>query len=264
MTVTPNAQRVRVREERDGAVTVVVVTLASPPANALSEELVADLSAALDVVRSIAPRAVVLESALAEHFAVGADIKLLATLDASAFNSYLTRVTGVIERLPAIGAPTIAAITGHAVGGGLELALACSLRFAAEDAKLGLPEIKLGLLPGAGGTQRLPKLVGRARAVDLLLSGRSVTADDALSFGFVDRALPRGAVVEQAIEEAFRLGRLPRQAVESILQCIDESLGYGLADGLAYEGHAVRRLFASEDAEEGIAAFVEKRAARFT
>ena len=264
MTVTPDAQRVRVREERDGAVTVVVVTMASPPANALSDALVADLSAALDEVRSIAPRAVVLESDLADYFAVGADIKLLATLDASGFDSYLTRVTHLIERLPTIGAPTIAAITGHAVGGGLELALACSLRFAADDAKLGLPEIKLGLLPGAGGTQRLPRLVGRSRAVDLLLSGRSVTADDALSFGFVDRVLPRGAVVEQAIEEAFRMGRLPRQAVESILQCIDASLGSGLAEGLLHEGNAIRRLFTSKDAEEGIAAFVEKRQPRFT
>jgi enoyl-CoA hydratase len=263
MRVAPDPALVSVREERDGDTAVAVVTMAAPPANALSDELLHSLAAALDEVASLRPRAIVIESALPEYFAVGADIKLLATLDDSGFDAYLRRVTGVIERLPALRVPTIAAISGHAVGGGLELALACSLRIASDEVKLGLPEIKLGLLPGAGGTQRLPKLVGRTRAVDLLLSGRSVTAAEAQSFGFVDRVLPRDEVVAGALEDAFRLARLPGDAVEAILGCIDVSLGYGFPDGLAHEGREIRRLFATADAAEGIAAFVEKRKARF-
>jgi enoyl-CoA hydratase/carnithine racemase len=240
-----------------------VLTMSSSPANALGDKLVDELGSTLERLELTDARALVVSSALPGYFAVGADLKLLATLDEARFDDYLSRVTGAIEQLPKLGIPSVAAIAGQAVGGGLELALACSLRVAATGSKLGLPEIKLGLLPGAGGTQRLPRLVGRARAVDLLLSGRSLTAEEALEAGFVDRVVPAGEELTIAMDLAFRFAAMPRRAVQAILRCIDVALSQPLDDGLVYEAAEIRTLFATDDARERVAAFVERRKPSF-
>ena len=248
--------------ERD-ARSVAVITMAAAPANALGDALVESFSRALDEVERADVRAVVIASGLEAFFAAGGDLKLFAKLDAAGFDAYLTRVTNVIERLPAIGVPSIAAIEGQALGGGLELALACSLRVAGAGATMGTPEIKLGLLPGAGGTQRLTRLLGRAGAIDLLLAGRTVTAQEAERLGLVDRVTPAGAALDSALELAFELASRPRLAVRAILRCVDAAAATTLVDGLAFEGREVRDLFATDDAHEGIAAFLERRTPRF-
>lgn len=255
---------VEVREDTREGVSIALLTLASPPVNALGDELIAALAAGLERVETLEPRALVVASAFPRYFAVGADLKLLGQLDAARFDDYLTRVTGAIERVPALGIPSVAAISGQAVGGGLELALACTLRVAETGASLGLPEIKLGLLPGAGGTQRLPRLVGPRLAVDLLLSGRSIGAEEAAAAGLVDRVAAAGTAASAATDLAFELASMPQQAVAAILRCVDAALSTDLPAGLAFEAAEMRALFDTDDAREGVAAFLERRKASFS
>jgi enoyl-CoA hydratase/carnithine racemase len=262
LTVAANSV-VDLREQTRDGVTIAVLTMSSAPANALGDDLIEALGSTLERVARTDARALVVSSSIPGYFAVGADLKLLGTFDGTRFEDYLSRVTGAIEQLPKLGIPSIAAIAGQAVGGGLELALACSLRVAAKGSKLGLPEVKLGLLPGAGGTQRLTRLVGRARALDLLLSGRSLSAEEALEAGFVDRVADAGEELVTATEVAFRFAAMPRHAVGAILRCVDVALTAPLSDGLAYEAEEVRALFATDDAREGVRAFIERRKPSF-
>ena len=155
-----------------------------PPANALGPAITEGLHAALDEADAAAPKVLIVSSGLPGFFAAGADIKHMTTVDATSFKAYGDGLRSGLDRLAAHPALSIAAIDGLALGGGLELAMACTLRVAGADAKLGLPEVKLGLIPGAGGTQRLPRLVGRGAALDIMLTGRQIEADR----GIADRA----------------------------------------------------------------------------
>ena len=180
------------------------------------------------------------------------------------FAAYLDRVRVMIERFA--GAPylTIAAIDGHALGGGLELALGCSMRVAGPAARLGVPEIKLGVIPGAGGTQRLARLLPRGKALDLLLTGRSVKAEEALALGIVDRVVADGETgAEAALELARSLARGPREAYQSLVGLVDAARDGDFAAGMALERTELHRLFESPDGREGIAAFLAKRAPEF-
>lgn len=150
-----------------------------------------------------------------------------------------------------------------ALGGGLELALACTMRTASPRAQLGVPEVKLGLLPGAGGTQRLPRLIGRAAAVDLLITGRSIDGNHAVDIGLVDRLVPAGDLVDETIQLAQTLANGPKQAISAIMRCVDASADLPFAAGMDIEAHHVEQLFATPDAREGIAAFIEKRKPTF-
>lgn len=212
---------------------VSALRLSSLPANALSEPLIAELASALDDVAASATRVLVIASTLPRFFAAGADLKLIATLDRGGFAAYLERLRAVVEHVAALPQTSIATIDGIALGGGLELALACTLRVASPQARLGLPEIRLGLLPGAAGTQRLPRTIGTARALDLLLSGREVGGEEALAIGLVDRLADDANAA--AAELAAGLASLEPDAVARVKAVAARALGEGPAPALELE-----------------------------
>jgi enoyl-CoA hydratase/carnithine racemase len=242
------------REER-----VVVVRLASPPVNALSAAVVVGLETALDAFDSSDARVLLIVSDVPGFFVAGADLKAMADHDEDGFRQYLEALRGPVERIAAAGRPSIAVIEGQALGGGLELAMAASLRVAGRDARLGLPETRLGLIPGAGGTQRLPRLVGRGRALDLMLTPRTVDAAEAHAIGLVDRLVAAGDAEGTARGWATDLARLPTSALGAVLRCVDDAHDRPLAEGLAREADRVGELFSGEDAREGVRAFLERR-----
>lgn len=242
---------------------VATITLDSPPANALGVAVKDGLAAALDTVEAADARVVLVRSAVEGYFAAGADLKLVAGADADAFAEYLDGLRGVLERIAAMPQLSIAAIDGFALGGGLELAMACTLRVASAQAQLGVPEIKLGLLPGAAGTQRLPRLVGRGPALDLLLTGRSISGQEGLLLGVVDRLAPAGTVDDIARDLAGQLAHGPFEALAAVVRCVDAAHDRPFAQGLAVERKEILRLFDTADAREGVRAFVEKRRAVF-
>lgn len=242
---------------------VASVTLTGPPANALGAAMIDGLGAALDAAEEAGARVIVLRSALERYFAAGADLKLLGASDANGFAEYLDSLRRVIERLASGPQTSIAAIDGFALGGGLELALACTLRVATPRSSLGVPEIALGLLPGAGGTQRLPRLIGRGHALDLLLTGRRVGGDEAARIGLVDRLAPDGEAQATAAALAAALADGPQGALAATIRCVNAANLGDLADVLAVERAEILALFVSADAREGMRAFLEKRAPRF-
>ena len=241
-----------------------VVSLANPPANQLGQVLIDGLSAALDAFEHTDTRSIVIVSTLDGFFAAGADIKLMATADRATFVAYGASLRAVLNRLARLPRPSIAAIEGRALGGGLELALACTMRVAGRDARLGLPEPKLGLIPGAGGTQRLPRLVGRGRALDMMLTAREVEAPEAYQIGLIDRLVDAGAALDAALALGARFATLSRPALAAVLRCVDDATELPLADGMAREAQRVEGLFDSPDGREGLAAFIARRSARFS
>lgn len=242
---------------------LAVITMTSPPANALSFDLIAALDNAVTAVLDSGAAVLVFTSGLDRFFAAGADLKLLNAASPTQFHHYLGTLRSFIERLDQLPRPSIASIDGMALGGGLELALACTIRIASPRAQLGVPEVKLGLVPGAGGTQRLPRLIGRAAAVDLLITGRSVDGNHALDIGLVDRLVPATDLVDETIQLARTLAEGPKQAISAIMRCVDASADLPLAAGMDVEADYVEQLFSTPDAREGIAAFIEKRTPNF-
>ena len=243
----------------DVADRVGVLTMSSPPANALSYELIAQLDEAVTTTLAQGAAVIVFSSGLPKFFAAGADLKLLSTATGNDFNRYLVTLRALIERVGDLPQPTVAAIDGMALGGGLELAMACTIRIGSPRALLGVPEIKLGLLPGAGGTQRLPRLIGRGAALDLLLSGRSIGGQRALDIGLVDHLHPADELIDRTLHLARGLAGGATEAIAAIVRCVDAAADLPFADGMAVEADEVTGLFATEDAREGIAAFIEKR-----
>jgi enoyl-CoA hydratase/carnithine racemase len=240
-----------------------LVRLANPPANQLGLPLIDGLSAAVSAFEASRARALIVHSALGGFFVAGGDIKYMAAADRAAFEAYGASLRAVFDRIAGLDRPAIAAIEGRALGGGLELALACTMRIGSVSARIGLPEVKLGLIPGGGGTQRLPRLVGRGRALDLMLTGREVAADEALAIGLLDRVTEPGGALALAVSLAGQFGALSRPALGAVLRCVDDAADLPLADGLTREGARVTDLFDSPDGREGLAAFVAKRAASF-
>ncbi len=258
--MTEQADRVVRYHHTDG---VATLTLARSPANALGEPIIAGLTLAIDRAGSDGVGAVVVRSEVPGFFAAGADLTLLDGLEVSGFLDYLDRLREQIERLGSGPWVSIAAIDGHALGGGLELAMACTMRVASTAAGLGVPEVKLGLLPGAAGTQRLPRLIGRGPAVDLLVTGRSVDGTEAHRLGLVDRLTEPGEVDRVAGELAASLASGAREAHAAILRCVDAASERGLEGGMVIEREEVAALFANPDGREGVAAFLEKRRPSF-
>jgi len=243
---------------------VTTITLSRPPANALGEPIIAGLAAAFDQAEADNSAVIVITSAVSGFFAAGADLTLFDNLDQAGFLDYLDRLRAQIERAHTGPWVSIAAVDGHALGGGLELAMACTMRVASAGAKLGVPEVKLGLLPGAAGTQRLPRLVGRGDAIDLLLTGRSVGGSEALQMGLIDRLAGEGvSAVEAAGVLAASLAHGPREAYQAILDCVDAAAQSDLGTGMQFERDQVARLFESPDGREGVQAFLEKRRPSF-
>jgi len=242
---------------------VLVVTMERPPANALGVPILDGLHAAMDAAEAAGDvKAMVVTSALDGFFAAGADIKHMSTIDAESFLAYGDKMRSVNDRLAASPWISIAAIDGLALGGGLELALACTMRVSGPAGRFGLPEVKLGLIPGAGGTQRLPQLVGRGRALDIMLTARQVDAPEALAIGLVDR-LTDGDVVKEALQLAVDLVGSSLPAQLAVVRTVDAAFELPLADGIDFERQQEQGLFEHGEAAEGIAAFIGKRPPNF-
>ncbi|MFR9807302.1 enoyl-CoA hydratase-related protein [Pseudonocardia sp. RS010] len=253
----------RVVTWEDAAEGVLVATIDHRPANALGPPIIDGLTALLDEVERRDVRVVVLTSAIPGFFAAGADIKHMGTVDAESFTAYGDLLRGAVERLAAADAISIAAVEGVALGGGLELAMACTMRVSGADAKYGLPEVKLGLIPGAAGTQRLPRLVGRGRALDIMATARQVPADEAKAIGLVDRLVAAGGARDAAVELAGQLARISRPALAAVIQTVDAAFDLPFDEGKRYEVEQIQGLFEHGEAREGITAFLEKRAPKF-
>jgi enoyl-CoA hydratase len=238
---------------------VALVTLERPEAlNALSFALLDELAAALESLDADpACRAIVITGSGDRAFAAGADIHELEPQTSSTLTS--GGAFGVWDRIAVIGLPLIAAVRGFALGGGCELAMACDMIVAAEDASFGQPEIRLGVMPGAGGTQRLTRAIGKARAMEVILTGRTMTAGEAEAHGLITRIVPAAATVEAALELAGVIAAMPPLAVRAAKAAILDAEERSLSDGLARERATFFRLFDTEDQAEGMAAFTQKR-----
>jgi enoyl-CoA hydratase/carnithine racemase len=240
------------------------IRLDRPPMNALNTEVQEGLRAAAAAATASAEVAVVVVYGGEKVFAAGADIKEMAGMSYPQMAARAGALSSAFDAVARIPKPVVAAVTGYALGGGCELALACDWRVVAQDAKLGQPEIKLGVIPGAGGTQRLARLIGPARAKDLVFSGRMVAADEALRIGLADRVVPAAEVYEQAVALVRPYVGGPAQALRAAKLAVDGGLDRDLAAGLAWESQLFAALFATDDQREGMAAFIEKRDPRFT
>jgi enoyl-CoA hydratase len=233
---------------------VVVLRLDRKPANALSRELLEELAAAARALTAEPPRAVVVTGG-ERIFAAGADIAEFGGPEEAAVVGGHFR--NALDQVAAIPRPVIAAVNGYALGGGCELALACDLRVAGDTAKFGQPEILLGIIPGGGGTQRLTRLVGPARAKDIILTGRQVAADEALRIGLVDRVVPASETLDAALAWAGELARGPSVALALAKRAIDSGLDSSLSDGLDLEHDYFTEVFRTDDAKAGVASFLE-------
>jgi enoyl-CoA hydratase/carnithine racemase len=187
----------------------------------------------------------------------------MGTIDAESFTAYGDRLRATVERLATAAVISIAAVEGVALGGGLELAMACTMRVSGADAAYGLPEVRLGLIPGAAGTQRLPRLVGRGRAIDIMATARQVPADEAKAIGLVDRLVAAGGARAATVELAGDLARLSRPALAAVLRTVAAAFDLPFQEGLRYEVEQIQELFERGEAREGIAAFLEKRSPKF-
>jgi enoyl-CoA hydratase len=230
--------------------------------NALSFALIRDIGAALDEVAATDARALLITGGGEKAFCAGADIKELTQRGLLAQRQGAEAGQRVFAKLDALPMPSVAVINGYAFGGGLELALACTFRLATRNAKMGLPEIKLGLIPGYGGTQRLPRIVGEARALEMIMTGRTVGAEEAERIGLVNR-LVEGDPVEAGIAFAreFSLYGLP--ALLFAREAVKRALDLPVSEGLKVEADLSTLAFRTRDAEEGMAAFLEKRKPKF-
>jgi len=244
-----------VRVEREQA--IATIRLDRPPMNALNSEVVAGLAAAAaEVDADPDVRAVILYGG-EKVFAAGADIKEMADAGVTQAAAISQRLQHALTAIATIGKPVVAATTGYALGGGLELALCADFRVAGEGTRLGQPEILLGIITGAGGTQRLPRLIGPARAKDLIFSGRFVPAPEALQLGLVDKVVPDGEVYQAARELVARYAGGPAVALRAAKQAIDGGLQTDLQTGLDLERLRFAALFATEDQRTGMRSFIE-------
>jgi enoyl-CoA hydratase/carnithine racemase len=232
------------------------IRLDRPPVNAMNDQLTGELASAAGEAADSGIRAVIIYGG-EKVFAAGADIGNMAEAGYAEMALRSGRLQAAMGLIAGLGKPVIAAITGYALGGGLELALAADFRVAGENARLGQPEILLGVIPGAGGTQRLPRLVGPSRAKDLIFTGRTVRAAEAHAIGLVDLVAPDASVYEAALSLARQYAVGPALALRAAKQAIDFGLGVDLATGLELERVQFAALFATEDQRAGMRSFLE-------
>jgi|SRR5664279_784622 len=249
--------QVEIGDGSNGAASgVATIRFARPPMNALNTQLQEELrDAAIQVTADQSVRAVILFGG-EKVFAAGADVKEFADMDHAAMMRDVARLSSSLASLAAIPKPVIAAITGYALGGGCELALTADFRISADNAKWGQPEILLGIIPGAGGTQRLPRLIGPGKAKDLVYTGRFIDAQEALEIGLVDVLVPPDQVYSAALSMAAKFAKGPALALAAAKAAIDGGLDGDLSSGLRLESHLFASLFATEDRRIGMASFI--------
>ncbi len=249
----------QLRLERDGG--VAAITLDNPPVNAISMGVLAELEQALAEIDSDeAIRALIITGAGDKAFSAGADFRELASESVRQFQQKGLAVLDLVEQFRK---PVIAAINAGAYGGGLELALSCHLRLMADTAKLAFTEVRLGIIPGWGGTQRLPRLIGRTRAMEYLLTGDSIDAQDAMIFGLVNGVAARADLLPEAKFLAKRLARGAPLAMAAVIDCVARGLQTTLAEGIQIESAHALELGQSEDALVGVISYVQKQEPQF-
>src|SRR5690242_6284030 len=241
---------------------VGLIRLNRPQAlNALNSALMRELAEAIDAFEADHKIGCIVITGSEKAFAAGADIKEMA--GKTFIDAFLGDFIATWHRLADARKPVVAAVAGYALGGGCELAMMCDLIIAAENAKFGQPEIKLGVIPGIGGTQRLARAVGKAKAMDLCLTGRMMDAQEAERAGLVARVVPLADVLEEAVKTAEIIASMSLPAVMVAKESINRAFEISLAEGVRFERRVFQSLFATEDQKEGMAAFVEKRAPKF-
>lgn len=245
---------------------LALVTIRRPEKlNALNQALISELGEAFRMTREDASvKALILTGAGEKAFVAGADIGELSSIDAVGAEQLSRRGQDIFRELETMRKPSVAAINGFSLGGGLELAMCCTIRIASPNAKLGQPEVKLGIVPGYGATQRLPRLVGRGRALELLLSGESIDAAEAHRIGLLNAVVPQNELIAAAKQWAGKVIANGPLAVALTMDSVDCGANGGLLEGLRFESMAFGLTAASEDRREGTRAFLEKRKAAFT
>lgn len=243
---------------------IAVVTIDNPPVNALSAQVLSELD---EVLNQLARRqdvgVAIITGAGEKAFVAGADIKQFLDLDAVSGVDFASRGQAIFNKVEELPMPSIAAVNGVALGGGCELALACDLRVAAENATFGQPEVNLGLMPGYGGSQRLPRIIGVGLAKEMIYTGEAISAQEAYRIGLANRVVPKGQAVEEAKNLARKILSRGPLGVRLAKKAIDRGLQTSLRQGLALEAEYFGRLCGTEDAKEGARAFLEKRAPVF-
>ncbi len=247
---------------------VATVVIDHPPANALNKQTLAELDGALDeLLANPEVKVVIITGAGQMAFVAGADIgeinDLVKSGNASGAQVMIETGQAVFNKIEQAPKPIIAAINGFCLGGGLEMAMACHIRIAGDRARLGQPEINLGIIPGWGGTQRLPRLVSKGKAIEIILTGDQITAQEAKALGLINIVVPGDAVMRQATGLARKLAAKSAVAVAAALAAITGGAGLLLLDGLTKEREQFVKLAASEDTREGVSAFLEKRPPQF-
>jgi enoyl-CoA hydratase len=241
---------------------VGMIRLDRPQAlNALNSALNAELARAVAAFEADAGIGCMLITGSEKAFAAGADIKEMAGL--SAVDAFVGDFAGAWQAVAAARKPVVAAVAGFALGGGCELAMQCDIIIAADTAKFGQPEIKLGIIPGIGGTQRLPRAIGKAKAMDLVLTGRMIDAAEAERAGLVARVVPAARLLDEAMKVAESIAAMPLPALLAAKEAVSRAFEVPLAEGVRFERRLFQSLFATADQKEGMAAFVEKRPANF-
>lgn len=242
-----------------------IVTLNRPKSmNAISRLLISELDAVFGEIGDDSDISAVIITGNEKVFAAGADIKEIGMIhtpfDAHAF---VIKILSVFNKIENLSKPVIAAVSGLALGGGCELSMACDIRIAAENAMFGQPEIKIGVIPGGGGTQRLPRLVGIGRAKELLYTGDPIDAKEAFRIGLVNKVVPGASLMEEARKIAGKMIRQPEFALKITKMVVNEGINMDLSSALAHEARCFELLFSTEDQKEGMKAFIEKRKPNF-
>lgn len=244
---------------------VATITIERPPANALSSGLLKELSAVLDEIEPNEEIRVILIHGEGRFFSAGADIKEFTTIESGDdFSSLSTYGQDLFERMEKFPKPIMAAIHGAALGGGLELAMGCHFRLVAENAKLGLPELQLGLIPGFAGTQRLPHFVGAARAAEMLFTSDPITGLEAVQYGLANHAYPEEELLENAYKMAKKIAKKSPGSIKAAIELLNYGKTGKFYEGVKKEAELFGEVFVSKDGQEGISAFIEKREPKFT
>ena len=246
----------------DGIATIVVN---HPPVNSLSTPVIRDLQAVINEIKADPSVKAVIITGAGMFFIAGADIKEISEIKGGQQGADLARQgERFFREVELMDIPVIAAINGMCLGGGTELAMACHMRIASDRAKIGQPEINLGIIPGFGGTQRLPRLVGTGKALEIILSGDPITAAEAKAVGLVNRVVPEAEVMKQAKGLAQRIASKSKQAISRAMKAVRDGAAMGLEDGLSLENRLFGEICETKDMREGVSAFLEKRQPKFT